>query len=311
MGKLLRGLILRFKLVVFGLLGIVAGFPDSILSHEPNSGEFWADAPSIYVHVEAATWKPRGRFLYDIEGSILTKLALSGFKIVRNKHDAHQLTLVVIYREERGEQYYVDAFGTVIHGKFYLDSDSSWQLNIVESSTNSISGTPPYLDALRKFETNPYYFFLNEILRGHVQNNLDVLGGLIFALKRTMAFEKASTESPRQLDYANPQDVHTMHSSQVLYKPAAISRAIAECVDSQDRRVIPVLVELLSHSEPAVRSRAIEGLGSYGVLESRMQLLEMAQNDPHPHVRATAKTVANSLGPTDQPGLPQSLDLTR
>jgi len=286
---------------------MAAGNPSSPFSEELNPGDDWTDAPSIYVQVEAKTWKPRGRFLYDVEGSLLKKMSSSGFTIVRNKEDAHQLTLRVLYREDRGAQYDILAYGTVIHGTFYLDPPqhgSSWELQISETSTNSISGTPPYLDALEKFESNPYYFFLSEILRGNIEKNFDLRGGLIFALERIMAIEKTSHSASVLPDGSVRLQPHSMIPAQELYEATAIHRAIDEFVNATDRRIIPVLLLLLNHTDTAVRVRAVEAIGSFQVENSRRRLLEMAQNDPDPHVRETAQSVEKMLGSVTQPQRP-------
>ena len=311
--SLCRLLIVRIFVLVIPVVVIALNFPISSFSEESLSLESWHDAPSIFVHIEATTWKTRGRFLYDVEGSLLKKMASSGFTIVRRKEDAHQLTLRVLYREDRGEPYDINAFGTLIHGTFYLDpfsNGSTWELHISETSTNSISGTPPYLDVLEKFESNPYYFFISEILRGHIEKKLDLRGGLIFALERIMAFDKTSNPAMILPDGSVRLEPHSMVSTQELYEATAIRRAIDDLVKATDRRIIPVLFQLLDHTDSVVRVRAIEALGSFQINDSRVRLSEMAQNDPDPHVRKTAQKVEKMLGsvtPPTQSGYP---DLT-
>lgn len=278
--------------------------PLTCLSEEGTSVKAWSDAPSVYVDVDAETWKTRGRLLYDIEGSVLRKLASAGFNLVRVKDDTHELTLIVRYWEERGEQYNINAYGTVIHGKFYLDSsqsESSWEFTISETSSNSISGPPPYLDALEKFETNPYYFFLGDILRGHIQENLEPRGGLIFALERMISQERGII----QLDGISPTNSikfpgpHTMLSYQELSDTTAIRRSISEFVNSRDHRVTPVLFRLIHHREAPVRIRAVEALGTFHVKESRSDLFEMSQKDIDPQVRQTAQAIFEILSPAE------------
>ena len=38
-----------------------------------------------------------------------------------------------------------------------------------------------------KFQSNPYYFFFGNILRGHIQYKLDLLGGLAFSRRTNTA----------------------------------------------------------------------------------------------------------------------------
>lgn len=276
--------------------------PSLGLPQEEPSGAAWSHAPTVYLDVDASTWKTRGRLLYDIEGTVLKKLASAGFHFVRNEQDEHELTLVILYREERGEQYNINAFGTVIHGRFYLDpqpSDSSWEFSISETSSNSISGTPPYLDALEKFETNPYYFFLGDILRGHIQLKLDPSEGLIYALEQMMSLKSNSIQpdNPTLTDPPRRPEPHAMRSSQELYTTTAVQRAIDEYVDSRDRRILPVLFRLIHHRATAIRLRAVEALGVFQARESRPYLAELSQKDHDPQVRQTAKAVFDLLTP--------------
>ena len=290
----MRSLILT--LTLFLLTGIFPGFS---FSEEGNPGHVWPDAPSIHIQVEANTWKTRGRLYWDVEGSLIKKLAATGFKIVRNQENPHQLILQVLYKEERGEQYDINAYGTVIHGTFLLENSPSggpWKLKISETSINSISGTPPYLDVLDKFQTNPYYFFVGEILRGNVEKGLDPRGGLIYALELVLRNENATGWRSGTSGRDAGSHLHTMDSDRVFYKNRAIRRAINDCVEANDRRIVPVLSKLLSFPDSAVRIRSIEAMGSFGVKESRSRLLQMAQNDPDIQVRETAKTVEKKIG---------------
>jgi hypothetical protein len=290
----MRSLVLTLTIIL-----LTGGFPGFCFSEEVNPAHVWPDAPSIHVQVDAKTWKTRGRLYWDVEGSMLKKMAATGFEIVRSEESSHQLTLNVLYREERGEQYDINSYGTVIHGTFFLDTlpnGNPWELKISETSTNSISGTPPYLDVLDKFQTNPYYFFVGEILRGYVEKGLDPRGGLIYALELVLSNEKATAWRSGSIGRDAGSHLHTMDSDRVFYKTQAIRRAIDDCVDAKDRRIVPVLLKLLSHPDSAVRVRTIEAIGSFGVEESRSRLLQMAQNDPDTQVRETAKMVELSLG---------------
>ena len=296
------------RLTILGMCAFLAimSSPLDGVSKEGPSVNAWINAPSVYVDVVAETWKTRGRLLYDIEGSVLRKLASSGFRFVRHQDERHELTLVVRYQEERGEQYDINAYGTVIHGRFHLDSpqsESTWQFTISETSNNSISGPPPYLDALEKFETNPYYFFLGDILRGHIQQDLEPKGGLLFALERMMSLEGSLIKTDRtgSSDRLKPPEPHAMPISQELYAATAVRRSLDTYVDSGDRRVIPILFRLIHHQDPAVRIDAIEAFGSLYVTESRSDLLQLSQQDLDPEVRQVAKAIYENLNLSDLP----------
>lgn len=294
---------MRSLVLTLAVFWMTVSYPGFSLSEEVNPVNVWPDAPSIHIQVDAKTWKTRGRLYWDVEGSIIKKLATTGFKIVRMEENPHHVTLKVLYREDRGEQYDINAYGTVIHGTFLLDpppDGTPWELTISESSTNLISGTPPYLDALIKFQTNPYYFFVGEILRGNLEKGLDPRAGLIYALKLALPNENSAPGASVSTDQDAGSHPHTMDSEKEVYETRAIRRAIDDCVDASDRRIIPVLLQLLNHPDSVVRLRTIEAMGSFGVEESRSRLLQMAQNDPDTQVRDTAKTVEQRLGLVNQ-----------
>jgi hypothetical protein len=304
----LKLLIVRPLVLILTVFLITVSYPGFSFSEEVTPFNVWPNAPSIHIHVEAKTWKTRGRLYWDVEGSMIKKLAATGFKIVRMEENPHHVTLKVFYQEDRGEQYDINAYGTVIHGAFLLDPPTNgtpWELNISETSTNSISGTPPYLDALDKFQTNPYYFFVGEILRGNLEKGLDPRAGLIYALELALSREKSSAGASESTDRDAGSHLHTMDSEREVYEARAIGRAIDDCVEAGDRRIIPVLLQLLNHPDSVVRVRTIEAMGSFGVEESRPRLLQMAQNDPDPQVRETAKNVENKLGSVNQFYRPQ------
>ena len=285
---------------------ITVNYSGVCLAEESNPSQTWSDAPSVYVSVDAKTWMTRGRLLYDIQGSLFKKLASAGFPLVRDHEEAHDVTLHVLYREERGEEYDIHAYGTIIRTKFTLEApqaDLSWGFDISEISSNSVSGTPPYLDALEKFQSNPYYFFFGNILRGHIQYKLDLLGGLAFSLEQILPQENGlrGTNATTRNDSLSPPELHSMRPPQELYEGKAVRRAIDEYLASGDRRIVPVLIRLLRHRETAVRGHAVEALGTFQVQESRPYLYDMSRNDTDPQVRQTAKAVYRLLGQIDPP----------
>ena len=64
------------------------------------------------------------------------------------------------------------------------------EITVIETSHPTISGTPPYLDTLQNFQTNPYYYFLGDIIWGWVQEDVDVAGELIRAIQRMAVWVK-------------------------------------------------------------------------------------------------------------------------
>ena len=49
------------------------------------------DAQTVFVDTSISTWKPRGIMYWDVEGSLINKLAEVGFTVVREKSEPHEL----------------------------------------------------------------------------------------------------------------------------------------------------------------------------------------------------------------------------
>ncbi|MGB0911373.1 MAG: HEAT repeat domain-containing protein [Nitrospirales bacterium] len=220
---------------------------------------------SVYVDIDASTWKTRGRIFYDVEGALRRKLTSAGFTIVHHEQEPHVFTLSVRYHEEKSVQYAITKYGTVLRANFSLFRETLkplWKLNISEISENSVSGTPPYLDVLQKFDTNPYYFFIGGLLRTFLEKELNVEQALL-ELVRKVAFERSlSVGNPHPTDSFLDSD-HSMDSSQEFYLPTAMLRSIQELVRREDRGAIPVLTRLLDFPHQQVRASASKALGIF------------------------------------------------
>ena len=282
----------------FIILSLTLSHPAISFSEKNPPDNSWPDAPSIYIQVDTKTWKTRGRMFWDVEGSLKKKLASTGFIIVRNEETQHQLTLTVLYSETQGAEYDIKAYGTNIHATITLTpppQHSPWELKISESSSNLVSGTPPYLDVLDKFQTNPYYFFIEEILRGSLEQGLDPRGGLIFAIERVALRRIKESPPPIPIGRDAGSHLHTMETEKEVYETRAINRGIDDFVNAKDPRIVPILTNLLKDPDSGVRIRTIEAIGSLRIKQSRQQLLDLAKNDPDSQVRETAKAIERGL----------------
>ncbi|MCZ6581170.1 MAG: HEAT repeat domain-containing protein [Nitrospirae bacterium] len=257
-------------------------------------------AKTIYVDVTASTWKTRGRLLYDIEGSVRVKLASVGFTVVRTSQEPHLLKLFVNYREERGEPYGANQFGTVMTGDFRVDHHTAgpvFEVTVQETSHPTISGTPPYLDALQNFQTNPYYYFLGDLIWWRMQKNHEAHTVFIEALKEKVAAGQADRMADPSLARFKKPD-HYMIPSQELYIPIAIRRTVAELVHAKDPRLVPVLFDLVEYPDVYVRVQAVNALGSFQAVESLALLQNLISNDPDIEVRQAAEAVLDALTTT-------------
>ncbi|RMH09263.1 MAG: HEAT repeat domain-containing protein [Nitrospirae bacterium] len=251
---------------------------------------------TIAVQVEARTWKPRGRLLYDIEGSVRVKLADAGFHVVRTAREPHGLTLTVLYQETKGEPYGINQFGTVITGTFRLAHHmrgTLLELTVQETAKPSISGPPPYLDALQNFQTNPYYYFLGDILWGHVNKQWDVTTVFLHALRKSSQRKAQEIEDPDLSRFTRPD--HTMISPHEVFAPIAIKHTIQELVKLQESRVIPLLYALLKYPNVYVQVACIEGFGALQLVDALPVLYELREHASSIEVRHAAQVVSETL----------------
>lgn len=223
--------------------------------------------PSILVDVNTATWKPRGRVLFDVTATVRNKLSGAGFPIVRDAAEPHDLTLTLDYREERGRQYDFTTYQTIVTGRFRLERPGSTpllDLTVQEQSGEDLGGTPPYIDAIQRFETHPSVFFLGDIVRGRLRGESARAPALMAGLRRELQAESAGVDP-----LSTP---HTMTVADSTLPKLARHRAIRELGRLGDPQAVPFLRELLSHEDPEIQQTAGQALArieSQGIAEHR------------------------------------------
>ncbi len=249
--------------------------------------------PTIQVVVHTSTWKTRGRLLYDVEGSIRKKLSLAGFQVVHDAKKPHQYQLVVQYEEERGAQYGVKLWGTTINASFLfrgagMEEPLSWEIR--ETSTNSVSGPAPYLDALLKFEIHPHYFFLGSMLQKMSKGVGKQTDALIQAVTDFVLVVYPTIDEDDTQDGVRIQD-HYMDNSQRVYQEVALQRALDELVhqDIPNDMLAPIAEGLLDSTDPRSRIRAVQILGRTQNAALRDKINKLATDDPYRVVRQAAK----------------------
>lgn len=236
-------------------------------------------ANTIYVDVQASTWKTRGRLLWDAEADIRTKLIAVGFEIVREKNQPHALSLTGSYEETRGRQFGINRYGTVLTGTFRIEHHEVgplFEITIQEKATLTPSGTLPYLDSLHNFLTNPYYHYLGEIIDGQVHRSQDAHRVFLKELRAKVIHDAA----PKVSDNSDwlPEGIHSMQQAHTLYEPVAARRTIGEFVQAKDESIVPILPDLLNHPDVYVKVRSVQAFGDFNVMEA-LPLLRDLEND--------------------------------
>ncbi len=286
--------------VFFGLaIGwLCAGLPGSQAqqARPPAEESSVQESRTMYVEARTATWKRRGRTLMDVAPLVRNKVRSAGFQVVPKASDPHVLTLTVDYREERGRQYRFDVYGTDITCRIHLEHSRSGtllDLTVRESSGDRLLGTPPYVEAVQEFETNPYVYFLGDLVRGRAISGLDTTESLIRGFQWSI---EADTEKFDPLSAP-----HSMASSETGYARLARDNTIDELGRLGDPRAVPLLMTLVRDTDPRVRRLSALALGRIGAAESRSALDRAANSDVDREVREAARAALSRLEPLAGP----------
>ena len=284
-------------LTLFSLImacSLFLGSGEAVFAEQPVLPK--EEQSTIQVVVQTSTWKTRGRLLYDGEGTILKKLSLAGFQAVHDTKKPHQYQLVVRYEEERGAQYGVKLWGTTINVSFLfrganISEPFTWEIR--ETSTNIVSGPAPYLDALLKFETHPYYFFLGSMLQRMTKGVGKQPDALTQAVAEFVLVVYPTIDEAVTHDGVRIQD-HFMDNSQRVYQEVALQRALDELVlqDIPDDTLAPIAERLLDSADPHSRIRAVQILGRTQNTAFQEKIKKLAIDDPYLAVRQAAKQFA-------------------
>jgi hypothetical protein len=221
-----------------------------------------SQSKTIYIDAALSSWRSRGRVSFALVPSIRSKLMAAGFSAVTEPGEPHDLVLKVEYREERGSLIRFDLYGTVILCNIRLQAPqggSMLDLTIQEMPPDEPSVTAPYTDVVHKLETNPYYYFLGEIVRERVQADSDLTGALLAAFVRLTEREQpiyASNAAPP------PNMGDTLPTPEELYVREVRASTMKELARLNDARAIPVLTKLLHHPEWQVRRNAVNALAA-------------------------------------------------
>ncbi len=257
----------------------------------PTAAEFGRD-PVMYLDVQTSTWRPRGRVSFGIIPSLRMKLTSAGFVVTQDPETSHDLTLRVEYREERGQQISLNLFGTEITCVMHLDHPRQGRLlstKIHESPMYAELVTAPYVEVVEKFQANPYFYFLGDLIRGRVDAHLDTTSALIQALDRHVDRER----HPR---IATPFDTlespaETFPDLDLHFAASAQENAVEELGRLKDSRAIDLLKTLMFHSDPRTRLRAVLALGEFDTPALAPAMTRVVRADSDADVRDAAKAV--------------------
>ncbi|BCA53745.1 hypothetical protein W02_08850 [Nitrospira sp. KM1] len=253
-----------------------------------------SDQRTIYLNVDATSYRTRGRVSFGFVPTLKSKLAAYGYTATL-EHDArHALTLTIQYRETRGQQISLDLYGTDISCAMILsglEKDHLLDLAVRESPDYAGMITAPYVEVVDKFQSNPYFYFLPDLIQASTTSGLDATAGLIAALERALYSAKPAATPLDTL--VSPAE--TFSDMDDHFSSAASQRTIEELGRLQDRRATDLLIKLTGHPDHAIRLAAVRALENFSVPAISAVITQVAQEDTDVSVREAAKAALNWL----------------
>lgn len=248
--------------------------------------------PIIYVDVHASTWRSRGRISFGLVPFLKMKLTSAGFGVTQDPESPHDLTLTVDYREEPGKPISINLSGTEITCVMLLDHPQQGQLlstKIHERPRYAELVTAPYVEVVEQFQTNPYFYFIGDLIRGRIDADLDTAGALIHAVARQFDRER-HPRIPTLLDTLE-SPAETFPDLDLHFAALARENAVQELGRLKDPRAIELLKTLMFYSEPRTRLGAVLALGEYDAPFLAPAMTRVIRADSDPDVRDAAATV--------------------
>jgi hypothetical protein len=237
-----------------------------------------------------------------VKAAIRVRLIAAGLRVDMGSESQDRrddAVLTVDYREERGQQVTLDIYGTEVTSQFILEHPERGRLlalTIRESPHYGRLSTLPYVDVIQQFETNPYFYFLGDIVLGAMVGQ-EAASSLVAAVAR---YADSHASRPSGTDQY-PEAAETLPSFEPQYELQALARAIEEVARLKQRGSAPILTKLLTHPDWRVRLHAVRGIETLGAVESTPILSEIARHDSDGDVRQAAQHALAQLERTDAP----------
>ena len=249
--------------------------------------------PVVYLDVQASTWRrPRNRISFGIVPALRTKLTSAGFAVTENPDNPHAMTLQVEYREERGKQISFNLFGADITCRIVLQHpqhEREPSVTIHESPSYTDLVSAPYVEVVEKLQSNPYFYFLGDVVRGWTTAHVDTTGALIQALDRQFDRELHPPPVTPQDTLVSPAE--TFPDLDVHFAASAEQNTIEELGRLKDTRAIDLLERLTFHADRRTRLHAVLALAQFDAPSIAPVMARVAEGDSDSVVRDTAAGV--------------------
>lgn len=246
----------------------------------------------VYLDAHASTWRSRGRISFGIIPAVRMKLTSAGFAVTQDPEAPHDLVLKVDYREERGKPISINLYGTEISCVMHLNHAERGQVFLIkihEAPAYAELVSAPYVEVVERFQANPYFYFLGDLIRGWTDAHLDTTGALIQALDRQVNHELQGPVGTPMDTLLSPAE--TFADLDLHFADWAQVNTVDELGRLKDSRAMNVLEKLMFHSDHRTRLRAVVALGEFDAPSIAPVMMRVVQVDSDSSVRDAAAAV--------------------
>jgi hypothetical protein len=142
---------------------------------------------------------------------------------------------------------------------------------------------------VEQFQTNPYFYFIGDLIRRRIDTDLDTTGALIHAVALQFDRER-HPRIPTPLDTLE-SPAETFPDLDLHFAALARENAVEELGRLKDPRAIELLKKLMFYSDSRTRLGAVLALGEYDAPSLAPAITRVVRADSDPNVRNAAATV--------------------
>jgi hypothetical protein len=277
-------------IVVLFTLALTISLTDSLLANEKQLTEpprsevdqkILQDIETILVTGTVQTWLDVPAPLYNVEVTLKLKLEDAGFQVIFDPNQPHDATLRIEYEEIPSGQFQVLEQATAIHYGMQLVHDRLGKIFIhqFDVQPNAIPVGSLYWDTIGNLEDDPYYCFVGDLIRGHIQRGQKEQDILLEVLLRPYIYpESVNAAGSRGAVQATVQQRARLNIIQGL------GLGLFDMPEAQD-----ALWTVARQAQPNERGAALTQLGKIGDQSFLPPLTKLLEKEDNPEVRSAAE----------------------
>jgi len=242
---------------------------------------------TILVTGSVKTWLDVPGPLYNVGVNLKLKLEDAGFKVVFDPTHSYDANLRIQYEEFPSGQFRVLEQATAIHYRMQLVHAHLGKIfsHQFEARPNDIPVGSLYWDTIGNLEENPYYCFVGDLIRGHIQRGQNEQDMLVEVLIRP---------------YTNQDQVNaagSRGSTQATVRQRARLNIIQELgqggFDTPEAR--KALWIVAKEGVPNERGAALAQLGTFGDSSFLIPLADLLEHEDDPEVRSAGEQAMRQI----------------